>query len=155
MDAPLWYDQWFEDAFDQLRAKQAALGEAFGVGRWPHYDYDLAAGTLTFSDKGAPKVRAEVQVVGTTGSDDWLWSWANPHLPQGCSEAVAAVRAFGEEHAIGELTQALQESENLDGLGWGHTAVAVRLLDAPGAYRAPRDAGGATFFVCTSFARLS
>ena len=147
--APKWYDGWREAAFDELRAQQAELSKTFSMGAWPRFDYDLDAAALTFSDESGPRVVADIQVVGTVGSKDWLWGWANPHFPKVCTADMDRVRAYGEEHGIPDLTSEVLEAENLEGLGWMMTAVSARLLAAAGAYRAPTK-NGPVFFALRS-----
>jgi uncharacterized protein DUF6882 len=141
MDAPDWYDAWCEDAFEAFTAKQKQLNETYQLGSWHRYDYDAAAGVLTFSDKEAPRVIADMQIVGTIGERDWMWGWANSHWPAVSTESMRRVHAFGVEHGIDELTTEYLESDDLGGLGWMLTAIAARVLDAEGAYRAPSGTG--------------
>ncbi|WP_348645166.1 DUF6882 domain-containing protein [Mesorhizobium sp. WSM4315] len=63
---PDWYPAWRDEAFEQLTAKNAILEKEFRLGRWPRYDYDLTTGRLLFSDNGAVKVVAEIQIAGST-----------------------------------------------------------------------------------------
>ena len=99
MNAPEWYDAWCEDAFATFTGKQKLLTETYRLSSWDRYDYDAAAGTLTFSDAGV-------------------------------------------EHGIEELTTEFLASDDLDGMGWMLAAIAARILDAEGAYRAPSGTGG-------------
>jgi hypothetical protein len=153
--APSWYADWRDEALDELTAKQARLRDDYGLGSFNRYDYDVDIGQLTFSDGGRPKVSADIQVVGTTGRKDWLWSWANDHWPAASVEDMQRVRQYGVEHGIEELTADFVVSEDLNGLGWHFSAVAARILDAVGAYRAPRDGEGAVFFTLRSIRFVS
>ncbi|MER9313884.1 hypothetical protein NKI31_00005 [Mesorhizobium sp. M0659] len=56
---PHWYVAWRDEAVEQLDAKNARLQQAFRLGSWPRYDYDLTEGKLLFSDNGITKVVAE------------------------------------------------------------------------------------------------
>ena len=154
METPDWFETWAHEALHDLIAKQDRLKAEFRLSDWPRYDYDLAAGTLVFSDEAGPKVQAEIQVVGTTGAKDWLWGWANDSLPSDRVEDVRRVKAFGVEHEIEELRSDYVEDDDLNQLGWDLTAIAVRLLDVPGAYRAPSEAG-ALFLAIRSIGYLS
>lgn len=118
----------------------------FRITTWPRWDYDLDAGTLTFSDAGLPKVIATIQVVGTTSqsSNTWLWSWDNESLPECVKSRIREVRAFGLEKGVPQLTEASLPDDEY--LGWAMTAIAARLLDAKGAYRCPRE-GGFTYVI--------
>lgn len=153
-DGTDWFASWAHDALDDLIAKQDRLAAEFRLGAWSRYDYDLATGAMVFSDEAGPKVQAEIQIVGSTSSEDWLWGWANGHLPPERVEDIYRVKAFGIEHEIAELSSARVEDEDLDQLGWDLTAIAVRVLDAPGAYRAPSEKG-ALFMVIRSIGYLS
>jgi hypothetical protein len=141
MNAPEWYDAWCEEAFATFTGKQNRLVDTYRLSSWERYDYDAAAGTLTFSDAGAARVVAEIQVLGTTSDADWLWGWANDHWPASSVAAMERVRAFGAEHGIEELTSEFLASDDLDGMGWMLAAIAARILDAEGAYRAPSETG--------------
>jgi hypothetical protein len=129
------------EAVHQLMRLNEDCEKNFLISSWPRWDYDLEAGTLTFSEKGIPKVIAEIQVTGGTSisGGTWLWSWANGNLPSNVTHAIARVKAFGEAQNISEL---MQDSMPDDGyLGWEMTAVAVKILGSKGAYRCPHENG--------------
>lgn len=89
---PDWYPAWRDEAFEQLTAKNARLEKEFRLGHWPRYDYDLTTGRLLFSDQGAVKVVAEIQVAGSTSAKagNWLWAWSNSNLPANFSATQSA-----------------------------------------------------------------
>lgn len=155
MRAPDWYPDWRHDALHELIVRQDGLKESHKAGTWPRWDYDLEAGTLTFSEDGAPRVVGDILVVGSTSDRDWQWSWANPHWPPAVVEGMEAVRAFGVEHGIEELASPFLEDDDLNGLGWAMTGVAARLLDSVGAYRAPSADHGAVFLLFKSIRFVS
>lgn len=85
---------------DQLRTAAEALGEH----RW---DADLDAGTFTFSAVEDPSrtVVSTPHLVASIapGPRSLMWSWA---LPQGDRTGITdALRAYGAEHGIRELTE--------------------------------------------------
>ena len=142
MQAPDWYEAWCDEAFDAFMAKQKQASETYRLGGWARYDYDTDAGVLTFSDDSGPRVIDDIQVLGTTAPSDWLWGWANAIWPPASVADAARVRDFGAEHGIEELTTESLVSDDLDALGWMLAAIATRVLDAEGAYRAPTQNGG-------------
>jgi hypothetical protein len=154
MDAPEWYDAWCEEAFATFTGKQKLLTETYKLDAWQRYDYDTAAGTLTFSDAAGPRVLADIQVIGTIGDQDWLWGWANDSWPALSTDGMLAVRDFGAEHGIEELTSDYLESDDLPGLGWMLAAISARVLDAEGAYRAP-SGEGAVYLLIRSIKSVS
>src|ERR1051326_4231067 len=105
MKYPDWFPGWRHDSFHELQEKNARLKIEFQLGGWPRYDYDFDAGTLIFSERDVPKVIAEIQIVGSTSANagNWLWAWANAHLPSAFVTDSQLVRAFGEERGISDL----------------------------------------------------
>lgn len=154
MQAPDWYDAWCDEAFAAFTAKQKQVAETYRLDTWLHYDYDAAAGVLTFSDALGPKVVAEIEVLGTTGESEWLWAWANTELPAAAVEGASGVRAFGVESGVEELITERLRSDDLAGLGWMLAAIAARVLEAEGAYRAPTSTG-AVYLVLRSLKFVS
>ena len=157
MENPDWYPDWRHEAFKEMEAKNERLRTEFGIGDWPRFDYDIPAGTLTFSEDGVVKVVAQIQVAGSTSAKagNWRWAWANAQVPPVCSADAALVRAFGEEHGIAELVYESVRDADLESLGWEMTAVMVRVTNAIGAYRPPRGEGGSLFLTCKSVAWAS
>ena len=155
MRAPDWYGAWCEEAFDAFRAKQERLMDTYRLSSWERYDYDAKAGTLTFSDGGQARVIADMQVLGTTGAEDWLWGWANASWPPSSVEGLKPVHDFGVANGIEELTTEFLASDDLPGLGWMLAAIAARVLDAEGAYRAPTPEGGAVYLILRSLKFVS
>jgi hypothetical protein len=154
MRAPAWYANWRHEALHELMAKQEVLERTYQIGEWPRYDYDALAGALTFSDAAGPKVLADIQIVGSIGQNDWLWSWANAHLSDCAIQDMDRVREFGLEHGIDELTSDYVEGQDLNQLGWELTAATAKVLGAAGAYRPP-SAKGALFLIIKSVGLVS
>ena len=153
MKYPHWFPDWRHDAVHQLQDKNARLTAEFRLNGWPHYDYDFDAGTLIFSEHGVPKVIAEIQIAGSSSSraGNWLWAWANANLPPKLVTNSRLVRAFGEEHGISDLTgELVEQDDDLNALGWELTSIMVRLTNALGAYRPPRDEGGGLYLTYKS-----
>jgi hypothetical protein len=152
MNEPEWYNEWRHAAVHELQSKNKALAAEFKTGDWPRYDYDIDTGTLVFSDASGPKVRASIQVVGTTSlvAGDWLWAWANSHWPDASIQSALIAKQFGEEHGICELThRQIADRDDLNGLGWALTSVVAKVAGCVGAYRPPRDEGGGLYLVYT------
>ena len=154
MENPEWYPDWRHEAVQQLNEKNDRLSAEFRIGGWPRFDYDIQAGTLTFSERGVAKVIAEIQVAGSTSekAGNWLWAWANAQVPKTRSADADLVRAFGEQQRIPELIHDRVRDPDLDVLGWEMTAVMARVTDALGAYRPPRTEGGSLFLTLKSVA---
>lgn len=135
------FKEFKHEAVHALMDLNEACEKKFGISAWPRWDYDLDAGTLTFSEEGVPRVVAQIQAVGTTSaiSGTWLWAWANESIPPNMTQKLTAVRAFGLAEEIAELTEpSLPDDEYL---GWEVTSLVARLTAAKGAYRCPNENG--------------
>ncbi|KRB19989.1 MULTISPECIES: DUF6882 domain-containing protein [Mesorhizobium] len=148
---PDWYDAWRDEAFKQLTARNAMLAKEFRLGHWSRYDYDLTIGRLLFSQDGAVKVVAEIQIAGTTSAraSNWLWAWANSNLPDRLLSDAKQVRSFGEMNSIDELAQSYvtDEDDQLEALGWELSAVMSRICNGLGIYRCPGSDGGGLYLM--------
>jgi hypothetical protein len=138
---PQQFSEFRHAAVHELMRLCDSCEEEFHLSSWSRWDYDLKRGTLTFSQDGVPKVRASIQVIGTTSisGGTWMWGWANDSLPLNVTKEVAKVREFGATENIPELKE--QELPDDEHLGWGLTAVAAKMLGAMGAYRCPGENG--------------
>jgi hypothetical protein len=135
------FDAFRNQAVHELKGLNEHCERTFRIGNWEHWDYDLDAGTLIFSEKGVPQVAADIQVVGTTStaSQTWLWGWANDCLPTSVTTRILEVREFGQTQQVSQLTEPQLSDDEY--LGWEMTAVAARIINAKGAYRCPSTRG--------------
>ena len=152
---PAWYATWRHDAVHSLMEKNARLDRDYQMNHWPRWDYEMARRELTFSDDKGVRLRADIQVVGSTAARDWLWSWANPDLTDDLTEDAHLTRDFGQANAIQELTTASITDDSLNNLGWELTAVAAKVTNAAGAYRPPREGGGGLFLLIRSLSAVN
>ncbi len=106
-------------------------------------DIDLPAGTAAFdTDMVFP-----MQVVGTVNDAErtFTWAWATPEAANpGVLTAVTALRAYGQEHAIDELTEAVWHADDVD--PFLLAAIARGWAQADAMYRAPLP-GGAVYLL--------
>lgn len=128
---------------------QRDLEQEYRLSKWSRYDWSQETGQLVFSDRGARKVIADIQFVGSvsTETDTWLWAWDNDSVDPGLFEALLRIRQYGEVHGFPHLTIPKWYAHEVD--GWEMTSIAAFLLRAKGAYRSPR-ANGVTFMLITS-----
>jgi len=146
MSSALDFPKFRRDAVHALTDLNEGVNARFGITAWERFDYDLRAGTLTFSHKGRARVVAKIQVVGATDGD-FLWGWANAGWwPAALLEDVGKVRAWGQAQGVPELVTPRLRGENITELGWAMTAVAARVTGALGAYR-PMDGHRSLFFL--------
>ena len=148
------FKEYVHDSFHALIDLNKQLRSEFKIGEYKRWDYDLEKATLTFSNKGAPCVVADIQAAGTIAnkSKSWLWSWDNESLPEHVTDALAAVRDFGEKHNILKLTESYWTATEDD--GWEMSAVATRILGGRGVYRCP-DEKGFLFLILTTIRNVT
>jgi hypothetical protein len=146
MDSKVDFAKMRREAVHALTDLNEAVNAKYGIMAWERFDYDLNAGTLTFSHKGKARVVADIQVIGATG-DSFVWAWANASWwPAAILEDALRVKAWGEEHGVAELTTPAMKSGNITELGWALTAVAAKITGAEGAYR-PMDGTKSLFLL--------
>ena len=130
----------------ELMEKNERFRERYGTfARW---DWDPESATLTFTDPEKPTLRIAVSVVGTTEGDSWEWTWANRNFEPHTKVDIDKVREFGEANGFDKLTTAFLAADEYT--GWEMTSVAAHILQAPGAYRFPRDEGGYCYLIYRS-----
>jgi len=142
------FEEFLRQSNQYLRAAIDGSKAEFKLDSYERYDWDQWRGELIYSHKGAPKVVAQIQFVGSlsTKSNTWRWAWANPGLLEPIRRSVLRVREFGKENGLSKLIQDQWAAEEAD--GWEMTAIAARMLEAKGAYRSPNE-NGFTFMVFT------
>jgi hypothetical protein len=130
---------FLDECFEELRTIQEANGEKWGIDDCERWDVTQESGLLVFTNtrNGYRKLTGKVQIIGSfdTADDTWLWAWANPSVQPAIQEDALKLKEYGEKHGLDQLTEAKWQGEELD--GWMMTALAVKLLDAEGAYRGP------------------
>ena len=143
------YDEYVDDACEELQRRQDQLIRDYRLGEWERYDWYQERQELVFSQGGEPKVVAKIQFVGSysTRSNTFRWAWANDTMLPEMKSAVLQVKQLGIEKRWHKLTEPQWPATEQD--GWNMTGVAARVLDAKGAYRSP-DETGLTFMVITS-----
>ena len=147
------FEAWLGDAFAAFRPKAEATDASCAP--YPEREYDLHNGTLTFFEDGVPRLRARIQVVGTTGRSDWLWAWANERLPRDVIRDAEAVRRFGEDNGVEWFSEERFEPQQLEAFGWEMTIAAAKIAGAVGATAVPYgDGGRQTFFLLHDLRRV-
>ncbi len=142
------FEEFKRESIHNLKDLNDQCARVYRISAWPRWNYDLEDATLVFSETGIPRVVTSVQVVGTTSTNqkNWLWGWANGHLPQQVVSRMEEVRRFGETEGIRELTEPYWPDDEY--FGWAMSAVVAHVVGAKGAYRIPSK-NGFMYFVFT------
>lgn len=117
------------------------------------WQLDQDEGIISFSRNTGLVARAPVQIIGTYNSVDctWVWAWDNVSIDDALKIDAGAVREYAFEHNMTELTSRKVKCSESD--CWEFTALACKLCDAQGAYRAP--AGNTFVFLTFGKVRLA
>jgi hypothetical protein len=131
-----------------LKERMERARKEFGLDAAPQFAWHPWRGELVFSNQGAPKVVARIQVVGSLGvkGNVWTWGWARPDLLPSIRQGALRVRQYGEEHGVPFLIQPKWPAVEADGTQM--MAIACKLLDAQGGVKCPGPEG-TTFLVFT------
>lgn len=100
------------------------------------WSVDMDSGLIVFQLPGGIVATAPVQIVGTSNSEDgsFLWGWDHPSVPAELAEHAQLALAFGRAHGLSAYTERKVECD--DAQAWEFSAVAMRLGEASGTYRA-------------------
>ncbi len=122
---------------EMLERTTAAHADRWGLGTAERWDLDQNAGVLrwTFPDRIA---EAPAQILGSYSPKgaSWMWAWANESLVSDLLSASMAVRSWGEEKGHTSLTTPVLDGVT-DEQAADLTAIAFRITQATGFYRAP------------------
>jgi hypothetical protein len=148
------FEDYLDNANDDLRRKQDALQTEYGMGSFSRWWFEQATAKLQFfDDKDHLSLEADIIDIGSysSKSSTWKWAWSNETV-------LHALRVKSEklkelEGVTGFDLFSTESAFEIDGeeMAWEFTALAVQHLGAIGAYRAPSSSGGSTsFFAITS-----
>ncbi|BBW91659.1 hypothetical protein PS1M3_17460 [Pseudoalteromonas sp. PS1M3] len=144
--------KYIAQSYSGLQDVTQAHSRSWGLGQEINWGVDQSTGLISFIFEGGKKAEAPVQIIGTYSSSQgtFMWGWEHPSVQPSIGEAAALVKNFGEEHGLSKLTS--QPVKLTEQEAWEFTALAMRLSNANGAYRA--NAGGGTWVYMT-FGKVS
>lgn len=100
-DRPDW-DEILLAAFERAGERQFAMVERFRLADGTRYRWSLADARITWSRDGAEFLSGRITMIGSVSASDgsFLWSWANPTLPQPALGEIDRVRRYGEANGF-------------------------------------------------------
>ena len=119
-------------AKELLTQRQRETLDAFGIDSGGQYHWDMDKGEIVFTRDGRQEAAATLHYVGAVAqsSGTWMWSWANPSVPEVARERMLEVRNYGFEHGFKRLIEGEWPAELEDGRDM--TAVAAAVIGADG-----------------------
>lgn len=135
------YNKLLNECVAEVDRKNQYLADEYGFGSFERWDIDQDIGELVFSDGGVPKFVCSVTMLGSFSdqSQTWMWGWANPSLLEPLTCDTNAVREYGAQNGIGDLT--VEKTAANEGDAWALSALACRILEGRGLYRGPTGNG--------------
>ena len=111
------------------------------LGEEETWDVDQDSGNIIFTFANGTIASSPVQIIGTYNAKDgtFMWGWDHPSIVPALQNNALKVKIFGEEHGSKELTT--QKISCSEMRAWEYTALAMRLSEAGGAYRAEASPG--------------
>lgn len=106
------------------------------LGEEQSWSIDLNQGHILFSFADGTQAVAPIQIVGTFDikDDTFMWGWSHPSVIPSLQKNASLVKAFGRKNGATELTR--KKISCTEKRAWEYTALAMRLGDAKGVYRA-------------------
>lgn len=144
-EPPLDIEAFIAASLEGLRSVTSIHQETWNLGGADNWSVDQNGGELVWTFDDGTVARAPVQIVGTYSErgQSFMWGWNHPSILPPLQEAAWAVKAFGEEHGVEEFTTHKVECSEMR--AWEYTALAMRLTEANGAYRAEASPGTFVF----------
>ena len=135
---PTQYEKLIADARSHTNQKIEAAKQKYGLGTYSRFEIDLPSAAIRFlDDKGAEKIRSDIQVAGTwdAASTAWLWAWDNDSIPAAARSKLSRVQEFGEKNQLEYVAYSFDNCD--EGHAWSMASLAAELLEAECVYRAP------------------
>ena len=129
-------DEFIDLAYDELEEKQANIMKEFQLDNADSFEYELENTKLLFKKDGEVYVEASFTPIGVYTRQDeiWLWSWADEELPANLIDKSFELKfAMTQKHIEYGNYSAFESDEETS---MELAAVACKLLDAKGIYRA-------------------
>jgi hypothetical protein len=128
-------EEYIAGSLEGLRMATSAHANTWHFGSEKYWNVDQETGNIvfTFEDMVAT---APVQIIGTYNERDntFMWGWDHPSVAEPLQAAAKGVRDFAKKNNFPEL---LEHKVNIDeDRAWAYAALAMRLAEANGAYRA-------------------
>ncbi len=146
------FDTYVAASIEGMRLATSGHTGIWNLGTEQSWNVNQDAGTIVFTFQDGTTASAPVQIIGTLNAADstFLWAWDHPSIEPALQINASRVKAFGEEHGLDELTT--RKVACNEARAWEYTAVAMRLAEANGGYRAEASPGT---FVFMNFGEIS
>lgn len=131
------YEQLLAQSLEGLKTMTAAQQSLWHFGEEERWDFSQDDGRLIFNFADGTVAEANAQIIGSLNTLDntWMWGWANSSIEDFLKQDSIALREFGRARRIDQLTLPKRPATEQD--GWHMAALACRLCNRQGAYRAP------------------
>ncbi|MCU6618292.1 hypothetical protein H4P35_14545 [Achromobacter sp. 77] len=137
-DIPTPFDvqAFIAQSMEGMQAATAAHCATWHLDEAEQWSVDMDSERIVFQLPGGVVASAPVQIIGTSNSDDgsFLWGWDHPSVPAELAEHAQLALAFGRAHGLTAYTTRKIICD--DSQAWEFAAVAMRLGEATGTYRA-------------------
>ena len=135
----LSFKDYKDNCVAELMPLQDEFMKLYDINSYEEWFYDHDIGAFHFKSHNGKNLYFKYVDVGSfsTNTSTWKWSWGNETTPASVSKSLEKVKAFGQANHYEPLTRGLIDGDEYT--GWEMTAIAVKMLNAFGAYRVPSD----------------
>ena len=146
-------DTFITQSMAGLATQAEAHSATWHFGEEEGWAVDQDTGLIRFTFADGTVAEGPVQMIGTFNPEDstFLWAWDHSAILEPLREHAKLARSFGENHDLPAYTNRKVTCTEED--AWEFTAVAARLAEANGAYRA--NAGGPWVYMTFGEIKLS
>ena len=129
-------ETFISDSVTEVHSITGAHSGNWRLGEEQSWSVDLNNGHILFSFADGTQAVAPIQIVGTFNAKDdtFMWGWGHPSVLPQLQKNASLVKAFGRKNNASELTK--KKIPCTEKRAWEYTALAMRLGEAKGVYRA-------------------
>ena len=138
------YQNLLDISMEGLRIKTDLYNNLWHISE-AEWSIDQNSSEVVFTSPRGLITTCKVQLIGTFDTNDstWLWGWDHPSVKDPVARHAKCLYEYGLKNGIIELTTRKLSTTELH--CWEFTALAMKLNEAQGGYRAP--AGNALVFI--------
>ncbi|MBW4622104.1 MAG: hypothetical protein KME17_22470 [Cyanosarcina radialis HA8281-LM2] len=131
------FECFLAQCLEELEQKQSYLMDEFGIGKYERFDIDLQRSIIEFKENSVVKIVASITPVGSysTNNPSWMWSWANPSIPQVLQKKSEKIKELAELTGLEIFNAKIFPVD--EEMAWEIAAMACHHLKSMGCYRAP------------------
>ena len=142
------FQEFIDDCFSSLEAKQDELIKNYGFGTFDKYEFDFEQEEIYFIRGDKIDVVANIVPIGSFNlqSNSWMWGWANEAFPECLRQKSNVLKTLKQKTGFEMFGNEVCEID--EDMTWEIAAMALDTLRQEGVYRGP--SGNTQYFYSLS-----